>query len=161
VLISIDTLSRSALSSFDSSATARPALDALARESVRFTRAYSTAAWTLPAHASLLTGLYPDRHGATTFDVGIEPSAPTLAERLRAAGYETVAFTNGGLVSDWFGLGRGFERYDERVEPGAASAAIDLPRDGRSVDIPGMRLFERVKRRSPEYFRSEGLNPPC
>jgi arylsulfatase A-like enzyme len=111
VLISVDTLNRSALRAFDAGAPALPRLDALAAESVRFERAISTSSWTLPAHASLLTGRYPHRHGATDPNVLLDPGVPTLAETLRGLGYETVAVTGGGFVRSEFGLARGFDRY--------------------------------------------------
>jgi arylsulfatase A-like enzyme len=64
IVVSVDTLNRNALRCFRESARPLPVLDAFAEESIRLLNAYSTASWTLPAHASLLTGLYPDRHGA-------------------------------------------------------------------------------------------------
>lgn len=115
ILISIDTLRRDALAAFDRSAGPLLALDRLAAESVRFERALSSAAWTLPAHASLLTGLYPDRHGATDRRVTMASGVATLAERLDARGYETAAFTGGGFLDPQYGLGRGFERYEAKT----------------------------------------------
>ncbi|MCP4592340.1 MAG: sulfatase [bacterium] len=64
----------------------------------------------MPSHASMFTGLYPDEHGAghptTTTPLGPEPE--TLAEVLRNNGYQTVAFTGGGILSAANGLARGF-----------------------------------------------------
>jgi arylsulfatase A-like enzyme len=111
VLISVDTLRRDALRAFAADAAPLPSLDAFAAESVRFERAASSASWTLPAHGSLLTGLYPDRHGATDPRVGLATDVPTLAERFRAAGYETVGLTHGGYLDRRYGFGRGFDRY--------------------------------------------------
>ena len=92
ILISIDTLNRSSLAAFDSTASNLPNLDHFAQTSSRFFNAYSTASWTLPAHASLFTGLYPDRHGATHQNLRISQEINTLASLLTAAGFETVAF---------------------------------------------------------------------
>jgi arylsulfatase A-like enzyme len=63
VLLSIDTLRADSLRAYDPSSRPHETLDRLATQGRMFTRAYSTASWTLPAHASLFTGLYPDRHG--------------------------------------------------------------------------------------------------
>lgn len=123
LLISVDTLRRDALRAYDPTATPLPSVDAFAAESVRFERATSVASWTLPAHATLLTGLQPDRHGATDPRVGIAADAPTLAERFRDAGYETVGITHGGYLDRRYGMGRGFDRYSDA--PARAATAAD------------------------------------
>lgn len=111
LLISIDTLNRSSVGAFNDSAAALPALDEFATECVRFQSALSTSSWTLPAHASLLTGLYPDRHGATDRRVVLASGVRTLAEDLEAAGYETAAITGGAFLDPKYGLDRGFASY--------------------------------------------------
>jgi arylsulfatase A-like enzyme len=115
ILISIDTLRADRLGLYGASRDTSPVLDALARESLVFERAFTPAPWTLPAHASLFTGLEPRQHGAghaSPWDP-LPPGVPTLAERLRDAGYETVAFSAGGMVTRRNGLDRGFERWSE------------------------------------------------
>jgi arylsulfatase A-like enzyme len=111
LLISVDTLRRDALRAFDPAAPPLPHLDAFAAESARFERTASVASWTLPAHASMLTGLYPDRHGATAPSVGLASEVATLAERFEAGGYETIALTHGGYLDRKYGMDRGFARY--------------------------------------------------
>lgn len=99
---------------------ATPALDALAREGFRFPAAASTAPITQPAHASLLTGLVPRRHGVRDNGQVLGGTPATLAERLRAAGYRTAAFVSGYPLAAEFGLDRGFEHYDDELTTGAA-----------------------------------------
>ncbi len=144
LLVSIDTLARSALRVYNDDAPRLPAIDALAEESIRFESALSTASWTLPAQASLLTGLYPDRHGATDPRVGISAATVPLAEMLREQGYETVAFTDGGFMSADYGLARGFDRYDKRAPEGGAVAELTLPRDGAPDPNRGVEPFDRA-----------------
>jgi choline-sulfatase len=145
VLLSIDTLNRSALRTYEPAAPALPNLDRLASQSLVFERCASTASWTLPAHGSLLTGLYPARHGARQRYLALAPDAEPVATQLARVGYETVAFTDGGFMSPAFGFARGFGRYDEvAAEP--ALAELELPRDGRPADVPGVTLFERATR---------------
>jgi len=115
VIVSVDTLNRDALRAFAPAAPELPGFDALARASVRFSEALATASWTLPSHASLLTGLYPDRHGATDRRLRLGEGVPTLAKELKRAGYETVAFTGGGYLDRRYGFAKGFERYEERI----------------------------------------------
>jgi arylsulfatase A-like enzyme len=111
VLISVDTLRADHLSLYGYPRSTSPAIDAWAAgRSAVFERAVVQATWTLPSHTSMLTGVEAYRHG-----VNFNRPAPrrliTLAERLRGAGYRTVAITGGGFVHPEFGLGQGFERF--------------------------------------------------
>jgi arylsulfatase A-like enzyme len=144
LLISVDTLSRGSLRAFDPEAEPLAHLDRFAREARRFDNAHSTAPWTLPSTASLMTGLYPDRHGAIHRNQHIDRDVPTLAQRLRSAGFETVGLTEGGFVHGSFGFGTGFDRYDERALS-RKGRSIRLPRGGRPTQIPGERLFDRAR----------------
>src|SRR6185503_2089406 len=68
---------------------------------------------TLPAHASMLTGLAPPRHGVRDNGVAALPqSARTLAEHAKGAGYQTAAFLGSVVLDQGFGLEQGFERYE-------------------------------------------------
>ena len=64
LLVSIDTLRADRLSVYGYPRTTTPFLEKLAKDSVVFEKVLSPASWTLPAHASLLTGKLPGRHGA-------------------------------------------------------------------------------------------------
>jgi arylsulfatase A-like enzyme len=143
VVISVDTLRRDALRAYDPGAPALPHLDALAARSVRFTHALAPAAWTLPSHASLLTGVYPNRHGAVHRDATIARAAPALAGLLSRRGYETVAFTDGGFLDTTYGFGRGFERFDDRLSRGIAPLP-GLPRGGKPGEAGDSDLFARA-----------------
>jgi hypothetical protein len=86
----------------------------LANESVLFEQAYTVAPLTLPAHASMLTGLYPLRHGVRdNVWWPLSPAADLLAERARAQGFQTAAFISSLALDKSFGLDRGFEIYDQ------------------------------------------------
>jgi arylsulfatase A-like enzyme len=119
-------------------------LDHFARVSSRFPNAYSTASWTLPAHASLFTGLYPNRHGATHQSLRISQGINTLADSLAAGGYETVAFTDGGFVDPSFGFAKGFEYYDGWSSKGSRLSYLEFPRGGKPHPDPGRALFDRA-----------------
>lgn len=144
ILVSVDTLSRSALRAFSPQAPGLPNLDRFLSGSARFENAHTTAPWTLPAHGSLLTGLYPDRHGATDPRRRLSDDTRTLAEALKEAGYETVAFTDGGYVDRRFGFSSGFDRYDEWVRDEAYGARLRLPRGGKAVSVADELPFERA-----------------
>ena len=112
ILISIDTLRADHVSSYGYHRNTTPNLDRLAEEGVRFTNAYSTAVWTPPAHASMLTGLYPSMHQAVDYK-SLSPRIPTIAEVLRKNGYQTVGFVNNPAVGAFVGLERGHETFYE------------------------------------------------
>jgi arylsulfatase A-like enzyme len=87
-----------------------PRLEALAREGVNFRNAWSPAGWTAPAHASLFTGVKPERHGCLIDNNGnLDDRFETLAESLREVGYRAGCFTQNPYISEKFGLSRGFE----------------------------------------------------
>jgi arylsulfatase A-like enzyme len=113
VLIAIDTLRPDRLSHRGHPAETSPNLDALAAESWVFEDAQSPSPWTAPALLSLMTSLYPEAHGVVAFpNPGRMPDAvTTLAEVLRAEGYRTGAFTEGGYAKGDFGLAQGFAHY--------------------------------------------------
>jgi arylsulfatase A-like enzyme len=116
VLILVDTLRRDSLSCYGGTRPT-PALDALAAEGVRFEQAISSSGWTLPAAASILTGVAPPVHqarGKKTRLTPISPDVPTGAELLSAAGVRTLAFTNAAFVNPLLGLTRGFEHQSHR-----------------------------------------------
>jgi choline-sulfatase len=119
LLITIDTLRADHLGCYGDRDAATPTLDALAAGGVRFPDAVAHVPLTLPSHATILTGVTPLRHGVRDnagFVLG--PSLRTLAEQFRAGGYETVAFVSGFPVHHRFGLGRGFEVYEDRFPHG-------------------------------------------
>src|SRR5262245_16922187 len=96
VLVTIDTLRADRLGSYGSTRGLTPSLAALAREATRFTAAVSQVPLTLPSHATILTGLHPAHHAVRTNDgFRLVATVPTLAERLKAAGYRTGAFIGG------------------------------------------------------------------
>jgi len=88
-----------------------PHINAFAEESVYFDSAWSPSSWTLPSQASMLTGVHPARHGAVIDLISLDDRMVTLPEVLGAAGYRTVAVTEGGFVVPVFGMDQGFETF--------------------------------------------------
>ena len=112
ILISIDTLRADHLTLYGHSRFTSPRIDLFASEGVTFLDASSVAPWTLPAHASLFTGLYPQQHGAVSAAYPLSQGVPTLAEKLAAAGWDTAAVVNTiWLGNPQFQLQRGFEDF--------------------------------------------------
>ncbi len=90
-----------------------PSINAVAARGRVFTQAYATTPQTLPSHSSMMTGLYPAGHGVHENGRYLGEQHPLLPEKLRERGYATAAFVSTFALARRFGLGRGFERYDD------------------------------------------------
>jgi arylsulfatase A-like enzyme len=124
VLVSLDTLRAKSMSAYGYERETTPKLSQFAATATRFANAYTTFSNTFGSHISMLTGAYPGRHGIRTKQE-LSPDIPTLAERLRRAGYDTAAFTEDALLDATAGFQRGFSNYWENkaIQPGAGDAA--------------------------------------
>lgn len=112
VLISIDTLRPDHLGVYGYDRFTSPVLDALAEEGAVFEDVSATAPWTLPSHASMLTGLYPMSHGVLTSRTKLPPGVPTLATIFGGDGFETAAVVNVvWLKKEDYELTRDFSKY--------------------------------------------------
>ncbi len=99
--------------------TATPTWAALAAAGTRFEHAFTPAPLTLPAHATLLTGLEPPRHGVrNNGGYRLDPGFDTLAEVARGQGYATAAVVAAPVLYRRYGLDQGFDSYDDA--PGTA-----------------------------------------
>lgn len=116
VLISLDTVRADHLGLYGYSKPTSPFLDSLSSSSVVFERAFSTSSWTLPAHASLLTGKYVSSHGAHMSHQKLTETNTTLAELLKQAGYNTAGFIAGPYCKGKYGLSQGFTSYSDRLD---------------------------------------------
>jgi len=94
LLITLDTTRADRLGSYGYAGAKTPRLDALAGEGIRFARAYAPAPLTLPAHATILSGLYPAAHGVRNNGRELDPKVRTLAEILQGHGFPTAAFAS-------------------------------------------------------------------
>ena len=108
-LITIDTLRADHVHCYGYTNGSTPALDALAKDGVRFTQAFTPSPITNTSHASILTGLLPGSHRVTDFGVPLSASHPTVAELLKAQNYRTAAFI-GAVILDSKNLAPGFDR---------------------------------------------------
>jgi arylsulfatase A-like enzyme len=136
VLISIDTVRADMLPCYGGAESTAPFLAEFARDAMVFDNCVAPGTYTLPSHVSLFTGQFVDRHGVLGSGKKIrEECAGTtlLAERFRAAGYRTLAFTGGGYVDPSFGFARGFDRY----------VTLDPARTGEGWREPASVLYRR------------------
>ncbi|HEX2251779.1 MAG TPA: sulfatase-like hydrolase/transferase, partial [Thermoanaerobaculia bacterium] len=115
LLLTLDTTRADALGAYGGGA-ATPALDDLAGRGTRWDDALTPVPLTLPAHASLLTGLDPPAHGVRDNGTAALPEdLPTLATALVARGFDAAAFVSSRVLDRRFGLARGFGHYDDAL----------------------------------------------
>jgi arylsulfatase A-like enzyme/tetratricopeptide (TPR) repeat protein len=150
LLVSIDTLRADRVGCLGHARPTTPAIDALARRGLLFPDALSPVPLTLPAHATLLSGLEPWEHGVRdNANYSLSPGVPLLQERLAAAGYDTAAFVSAYVLASPFGLARGFGRYDE--------LSLDVLRSG-GIAVPERPSAETVAA-AGEWLRARGARP--
>jgi arylsulfatase A-like enzyme len=94
---------------------------------VLFEQAITSSPWTLPAHASLLSGLYPSSHRAVDGKVSIAPGIRMAAEIFQDAGYRTGGFVASWFVSRRYGFDRGFERFEDFEQTGEKNVKEKIP----------------------------------
>jgi len=125
ILISVDTLRSDHLPAYGYKNVDTPNIDALRADSILYERAYSECPLTLPSHTSILTGLLPADHGIRD-NIGfrLDAKIPTLAETLKKNGYATGAAVSAFVLRRESGIDRGFDFYDDEVEPVGASQVI-------------------------------------
>jgi len=124
LVITTDTTRADHIGCYGNRGVQTPVIDQLASEGVLCAHATTPSPATLPAHSSLLTGLYPYHHGARangTFR--LEDRVTTLAERLKSEGYNTGAFISAFVLDSRFGLDQGFDLYHDDLTKGMKYSA--------------------------------------
>ncbi len=148
LLITLDTTRRDSMGFLGRQPSPTPVLDALAAQSVVFTDAVTVAPLTLPAHTSLMTGLYPGSHGVHDNSLYRVPAeVHTLAELLHEAGYATGAAVAAFVLDPVFGLDQGFDHYfsPPRAVTSARTLHFDELRATPMVDRALADLAELAK----------------
>jgi choline-sulfatase len=155
LVVTIDTLRADRLGCYGFGLAHTPAIDRLAADGVRCADVATSAPITLPAHCSIMTGLYPPAHGVRdNGNYALGPEAVTLAERLRAAGYRTGAFVSAAVLARRYGLDQGFDVYDDDLwsEDDPQLFMIRERPAARTVDRALAWLADRTKNAQPEPF---------
>src|SRR4029453_4284408 len=115
-----------------------PALDALAKQAVVYTRAYAQAPITTVSHATILSGTYPPFHGVRDFGVPLPDSVPYLPDIAHRAGYRTAAFVGSLILDPRAGTAPGFDR------------GFDVYDAGFRLRRPGEDRYKTIERRGDE-----------
>ena len=161
LLITIDTLRADRLGAYGNGSIETPNLDRIAAEGILFSQASATVPLTLPSHASILTGKYPFIHGVRdNGDFVLPASIPTLAERLRANGYETGAFVGSYVLASRFGLNRGFDTYDDAFGAMQAGTQLTDAAERRADKVIDSAMRWLAQNRESPFFCWIHLNDP-
>ena len=135
LLITIDTLRADHLGCYGYHDVKTPVIDALAREGILFSQAFTPVPITLPSHASIMTGLYPIQHGVqSNGNYVLSKGATTLAELMKSHGYLTCACVGSFVLNSLFGLDQGFDTYDDYLKKRkAGESPLDSDRKAEEV----------------------------
>ena len=123
ILISLDTVRADHLSVYGYHRPTTPNLARLARESVVFEQAFTPTPWTVPAHMSLFTSLYPSVHSISHLTPQSDMSK-MLPEMLEDAGFQTAAFV-APVLSEDYGFSKGYNHYFRPERVRAAGIMVD------------------------------------
>ena len=151
LLITYDTTRADRIGCYGYDKARTPAVDRLAEEGILFSRALSTSPTTLPAHSSLMTGLYPYHHGAranNTFHLDAEHT--TLAEVLLKNGYATAAMVSAFVLDEQFGIDQGFEHYDDEVGEVNEDSPMEIAQ--RTADRTNVAAEQWLRKNADEKF---------
>lgn len=148
LIITLDTTRADRLGAYGWPQSATPEVDRIAREGVLFEHAITPAPLTLPAHASLFTGTYPQHHGVR--DNGgfvLDERQTTLAERLKAQGMTTGGFVGAYVLDRRWGIAQGFDTYadDFDLSKFETTSLAEVERPANEVADRALAWLERVK----------------
>ncbi|HKH47210.1 MAG TPA: sulfatase-like hydrolase/transferase [Thermoanaerobaculia bacterium] len=150
VLITLDTTRADHLGAWGWPYARTPHLDALARRGTRFVRCDTAAPITLPSHATILTGLFPPRHGVRDNGTFVLPDrVETVAERLAAQGWDTAAVVSAIVLARRHGLGQGFRIYDDDLGAGYAAGTEVSERQAEAATDAALAAAGQLE---PPYF---------
>jgi arylsulfatase A-like enzyme len=152
VLLVVDTLRADAVSAYGRVNGTTSNLDRLAAEGLVYAHAYAPAPWTLPSHASLLTGLRADQHGIGIHGAFRLPDdLSTLAEKLHEAGYETIGFSENSIVDSDFGMDQGFDSL-QTMSPEDLAREIEKPGSSAFSIVDLVGAWAKQRKRDRPFF---------
>jgi arylsulfatase A-like enzyme len=163
LVIVLDTLRADHLSSYGYARKTSPEMDRIASRGVLFENAIAPCSWSLPSHASLLTGRPPSQHGMQNVQpmpwFGWNKNSlggyPTLGDALQHKGYRTAAFSaNRIYFTSNVGLGRGFIHFEDYFD----SVGDSLVRTLYGREFARLYLNRSEKSKMTRALRHMGLD---
>lgn len=161
LLVTLDTTRADRIGCYGNKAIKTPVMDRLAAEGILFSQAYAPNPTTLPSHASILTGLYPIRHGARANGIyRLSDESVTLAELFGQKGYTTGAAVSAFVLDARYGLRQGFADYDDNVRAFADPSRLHDPerRGGDTTDV-ALKWLEKNAGEKPFFYWIHYFDP--
>ena len=153
VFVLVDTLRADRLAAYGGAADKAPNLNAFAARGLVFADVQTNASWTRPAVGSMMTGLLQEHHGAVDRTDRLRTDIKTVAEQLKARGYQTVAFvTNYAAVAADAGFGRGFDQFIE-VTPESGEENHAYVQSYAPVEVVNQRVGQWLQQRAQSARR--------
>jgi arylsulfatase A-like enzyme len=158
LVIIVDALRDDHLSTYGYSRETSPYITKLASQGVLFQSVIAAAPWTLPSHASILTGRLPHETGADRPDGSVDQSLPTLAGAFRQRGYRTAAFSaNWWFFARRLGFGPGFVHFEDFSSLTSAIAQTNLGQRIQNLLLKVGVLHAAIGRARAEQINSRML----
>jgi arylsulfatase A-like enzyme/Flp pilus assembly protein TadD len=161
ILITVDTLRPDALSIYGGK-TRTPFFEDFAKRATVFDHALTCVPITLPAHTSLLTGLYPPSHGVRNNGTFQAPSSLTLvSEVAKQNGLNTAAVIGGYPLASRFGLNQGFDFYDDHFAKKETAPGVFLyaEKDAAAVRTSGEKWLTSNAGKGPFFVWLHFFDP--
>lgn len=155
VIVVVDALRPDHLGSYGYGRDTSPHMDALAGEGVLFSDAKSVSSWTKPTTASILTGLYPRRHGAISEFSRLKDDVETLPETLKKYGYRTFGVFSNRIAGSHAGFAQGFDRFVEYPETRITSPKLSAD----AISDEALDLIDEMESPSKNFLMLFYLDP--
>ncbi len=139
ILITVEALRADHLAPYGYEKLKTPAISDLAQNGIVFEKVVAQTPLTVPSHATILTGTYPQYHGLQDVVGRLREGTPSLAEWFALRGYDTGAFVGSAMLLSQWGLNRGFKTYDDHF-----SISVSRPTDYYMVERRAGAVWERA-----------------
>jgi arylsulfatase A-like enzyme len=151
-----DTVRADHLSLYGYPKSTSPRLEAFASGAVVYERATSPGMWTLPAHASMFTGLPGTSHGANAKHRWLDHHHDTLAELLGQAGYDTFGISTNLIASPMSNLAQGFDVFETTYPRGTKGRVGKYSRAAKQATMSKILADDASTEMSPKFGGNGG-----
>ncbi len=153
LIISIDTLNVKRTSLFNYKEETTPFLKKLSERGVLLKNSYTPVPLTLPAHATILTGLFPHNLGVyDNLNSSLSNKFLTLPEILKSKGYETVGIVSSYILSSSFGISKGFDYFEEISFEKLKGGSLEVPERNAKETTEIALKYLKKERKKPIFI---------
>ncbi len=157
ILITISTLRADHVRCLGYARNTTPNFDKFCKGGILFRNAFAASSWTLPAHGSIFTSLYPSTHGAENLNNSLKQKYDTLAEILKKNGYYCAGFSSNPRLSKKYGFAQGFDFYDDYSAVTILTSMVF--ENEKSVDVNKLRTNNLVNNAAIRWLQNNTHEP--